>query len=606
MNPKKRVFKVYIPLLFVTLATFTLGLINAFGQDWPQWAQNPQHTGFVSVLGQNANRILADVVYDPNVPDEMAKQGGDIIVHYQVPLVDGNDVYMESKGGSYTVGSYATQTWHQNKFTWQGTNFVKLWTFDSDWVPPGSQFDFWEPVYHAVLANGFIYDPGAGGSIFKLSKIDGSVVKRLIPAQFLNRDGSLDAHTFTVSPISADSAGNIYYNVLKLANSGAFSKKDAINSWLVKVTPADSISILSYTGLNPAAPNSGDPCVGVFDSTQLPFPPSQTAIPFSAPCGVQRAALNVAPAIGPDGTIYTVTRGHFFVGRAYGYLLAINPNLTLKWQTSLRGPDGAGGFPNSYLNGGYFHDGCNDGTVTNSVLPLNGTLGGCRAGARAGVDPLTNRFGGGIVLDNSSATPTVGPDGTIFFGAWNRYNYSQGHLMHFAPNGAFLGAYPFGWDSTVAIYPHDGTYSVVIKDNHYDEGSYCNFSAFCPSNRTLNNPASPEQYFVTQLSPNLAVEWKFQNTNTDSCFRISPTLVQCFSDHPNSFEWCVNAPVVDSNGVVYANSEDGNLYVINQGGTLKQHLFQQLALGAAYTPASLGGDGKIYTQNAGHLIVVGQ
>jgi hypothetical protein len=35
-------------------------------------------------------------------------------------------------------------------------------------------------------------------------------------------------------------------------------------------------------------------------------------------------------------------------------------------------------------------------------------------------------------------------------------------------------------------------------------------------------------------------------------------------------------------------------------------IFQQLALGAAYTPASIGGDGKIYSQNDGHLFVVGQ
>jgi outer membrane protein assembly factor BamB len=63
---------------------------------------------------------------------------------------------------------------------------------------------------------------------------------------------------------------------------------------------------------------------------------------------------------------------------------------------------------------------------------------------------------------------------------------------------------------------------------------------------------------------------------------------------------------VDGNGVVYANSEDGNLYAINQGGTLKANIFQLLALGAAYTPASVGADGKIYSQNAGHLFVVGQ
>ena len=615
MNSRRTLSRVFITVLFVVLCIFTLGLPEAFGQEWSQWAQNPQHTGFLNVSGQPMNHILANVVYDPNVPDEQAQTGGDLLAHYQTPLVDSNDVYMMSKAGTATLGSFATQTWHENKFTWQGTTLGRVWTFDSDWVPPGSVKDFWEPVYHAVLANGFIYDPGAGGSIFKLNKSDGTVVMRLIPAQFLNRDGSLNAHTFTVSPLTADSAGNIYYNVLKLQNNGSFYKKDAVDSWLVKVTPADSISIVSYTGLNPAAPNSSDPCIGEFDSSQLPLPPSPTAVPPSAQCGLQRVALNLAPAIAPDGTIYSVTRAHFFWGRAYGFLLAINPDLTLKWATSLRGPDAPGPFPDSYLNGGFFHDGCNDGTAASagSQLPLNGAtdtngnfLGGCRAGARAGVDPRTNRFGGGLVNDEGSSTPTVGPDGTVFYGAYSRYNYAQGHLMHFAANGAFLGSYPFGWDSTVAIYRHDGTYSVVIKDNHYDVGSYCNFFAFCPGDRTATNPASPEQYFVTRLSPNLSVEWKFQNTNTQSCFRNGDGSITCFSDHPNSFEWCVNAPVIDNNGVVYANSEDGNLYAINNNGTLKQSIFQQLALGAAYTPASLGNDGKIYTQNAGHLFVVGQ
>ena len=68
----------------------------------------------------------------------------------------------------------------------------------------------------------------------------------------------------------------------------------------------------------------------------------------------------------------------------------------------------------------------------------------------------------------------------------------------------------------------------------------------------------------------------------------------------------MNAPAVDINGTVFSNSEDGNLYALNQGGTLRQKLFQQLALGAAYTPTSLGGDGKIYSENAGHLFVVGK
>ena len=58
-------------------------------------------------------------------------------------------------------------------------------------------------------------------------------------------------------------------------------------------------------------------------------------------------------------------------------------------------------------------------------------------------------------------------------------------------------------------------------------------------------------------------------------------------------------------GTVYVNSEDGNLYAISQGGTLRDRLFLQNALRAAYTPLSLGADGKIYTQNAGHLFAVG-
>ncbi len=72
------------------------------------------------------------------------------------------------------------------------------------------------------------------------------------------------------------------------------------------------------------------------------------------------------------------------------------------------------------------------------------------------------------------------------------------------------------------------------------------------------------------------------------------------------FEWCINAPVVDSNGVVYANSEDGNIYAIGQGGNLKSNLFLDLALGAAYTPLAIGPDGRVYTENKGTLFVVGQ
>jgi len=123
---------------------------------------------------------------------------------------------------------------------------------------------------------------------------------------------------------------------------------------------------------------------------------------------------------------------------------------------------------------------------------------------------------------------------------------------------------------------------------------------------TLAPSLGPQSFFVKQFDPNLNVEWSFQSTNTQSCTLNPDGSVTCVSNHPDGFEWCINAVIVDANGVVYANSEDGNLYAIGQGGVFLQRIFQQLALEAAYTPASMDSKGRIYSQNDGHLFVVGR
>jgi outer membrane protein assembly factor BamB len=179
--------------------------------------------------------------------------------------------------------------------------------------------------------------------------------------------------------------------------------------------------------------------------------------------------------------------------------------------------------------------------------------------------------------------------------------------MHFDANGNYLNAYQFGWDTTPGFYVHGSTFSVVTKDNHYgDSGSYCFDENFCPSDRNTYSPLYPEKYYITQLSPNLTVEWQYEAVNQQSCSRGADGTVTCVTDHPNAFEWCVNAPAIDANGTVYVNSEDGWLYAIAQGGANTDRIFQQQAIGAAYTPASLGTDGKIYSQNSGHLFVIGK
>ena len=84
------------------------------------------------------------------------------------------------------------------------------------------------------------------------------------------------------------------------------------------------------------------------------------------------------------------------------------------------------------------------------------------------------------MLDNSSATPAIAPDGSIFIGTYTRYNFFQGHMLHFSSSGSFLNSFNFGWDTTPAIYPHGGTYSVIFKNNHYGGGSYCDDPKWCP------------------------------------------------------------------------------------------------------------------------------
>ncbi len=282
-------------------------------------------------------------------------------------------------------------------------------------------------------------------------------------------------------------------------------------------------------------------------------------------------------------------------------MVAVNSDLTAKWATSLRG---------------ILNDGCGVTVpIASSTTPEKGK---CRFGATVGVDPATNHAGEGRVLDQSSSSPTVLPDGSVLYGAYSRYNIARGHLLKFNSAGTFKAAYDFGWDSTPAVFGNATTYHIVIKDNHYDEeaGFYCNPTSGVSLTvcAFTGIPAGP--FYITQLDKNLAPEWKAHSTETNSCTRNPDGSLTCVSDHPNGFEWCINAPAVDGNGSVYVESEDGNLYVIPQGqtgvfalppaaGSVGTRLFLQLALGAAYTPLSISADGTIYTENDGKLFVVG-
>src|SRR5437879_6061692 len=112
----QRAFPVALTVLGLQLQLCSVLMAQA----WPQWALNPQHTSQINVAGQPLNRELADIVYDPLVPAEMAANQGDLLAHYQVPLIDdASSIFMEFKSGTYNKNRYDTQTWGENGLQWR-------------------------------------------------------------------------------------------------------------------------------------------------------------------------------------------------------------------------------------------------------------------------------------------------------------------------------------------------------------------------------------------------------------------------------------------------------------------------------------------------------
>jgi hypothetical protein len=596
----------------IITVTFVVGSQNASNAPfWAQWGANPQHSGMVAATGQALNHTLANISYDPFVEQEKAENAplfGEptLTVHEQAPIVDGIDTYMVMKKGNYnscnptgqwTSGAacgpntWNSMEWTESRFSWVNNQLVQAWSFGTDWVPEPNATDFnngfaglegWEPVFHPVDANNFLYVPGASGTVWKVDKNTGISASLISP--FTANATVTAANTFVASPLTADAAGNIYYNVIQLNITGnPWNQNDVAGAWLVKIAPDDSFTVATFASITPGAPSGTSlTCPGTFANQSpqpaFPWPPSPTAVApfFPTACGSQRPSINVAPAVSADGsTVYTVSRAHF--DNMVVYLVAVNTaDLSPKWQASLQ----------SRLS-----DGCG------VLLPIaaQGVTtepNSCLFGATVGVDPTTNTPGSGMVIDLASSSPTVLPDASIVFGALDNYNFSRGHLFRFDSLGNYVGAYGFGWDSTPGVWVHDNTFSVVIKDNHYPSTAYCGGGSPVCDTAT---PAGP--YYITQLDASFNIEWQFQSTTIDN-------------QHPNGYEWCINMPAIDMLGNVYVNSEDGNVYELPQSNTgiftaPTGKMFLNSAIGAAYTPISIGPDGKLYTQNNGQLFVIG-
>lgn len=206
--------------------------------------------------------------------------------------------------------------------------------------------------------------------------------------------------------------------------------------------------------------------------------------------------------------------------------------------------------------------------------------------------------------ENGTASPTIGPDGEVYFGVLEnplRSNHFRGWLLHF--NAALTQAKipgAFGWDDTASIVPAaavpsyagPSTYLLMTKYNNYAGagGDGVNKVAVLDPNTSFVDPVSG----ATVMSEVLTV--------------VGPTPDPT-PNYPNAVrEWCINTAVVDpSTKSVLVNNEDGKLYRWNlTTNTLTQPITLTQGIGEAYTPTLIGADGTVYAINNAILFAVGQ
>jgi hypothetical protein len=180
---------------------------------WTQWAHDSAHGGSTCVSGNSPGKVIASFTIDPFVSEENPPPGDGLLVHYQAPLVVGDDVYVMSK-----------------------SSLRMQWTVPSDWKPIPSDLTRTEPMFQPVISGGLLYVPAGQGMLLKIDRQSGAVLGHV----GLTSDPDL----YVSGPLVADAAGNIYYNAIKL-DHGAPATHDA-KGWLVRVSPSDAWMSVSY------------------------------------------------------------------------------------------------------------------------------------------------------------------------------------------------------------------------------------------------------------------------------------------------------------------------------------------------------------------------
>jgi hypothetical protein len=211
------------------------------------------------------------------------------------------------------------------------------------------------------------------------------------------------------------------------------------------------------------------------------------------------------------------------------------------------------------------------------------------------------------VADYSTASPTVGPDGEVYYGVLESpfpSNNDRGWMLHFnstLTTTLIPGA--FGWDDTATTFPSSAVPQYTGSSPYLLMTKYNNYAGI-GSGDGLNKVAvlDPHASQVDPITGALVMQ--------EILLKVGPT-----PDPPNQTpstpnavrEWCINTAAVDvaTKGAM-VNNEDGKLYRWDfASNTLSQVVTLTAGVGEAYTPTCIGPDGTVYAINDAILFAVG-
>jgi hypothetical protein len=207
--------------------------------------------------------------------------------------------------------------------------------------------------------------------------------------------------------------------------------------------------------------------------------------------------------------------------------------------------------------------------------------------------------------DDSTASPTVGPDGDVYCGVQEEpypQHDGRGWLLHYDGKLETLKTPgSFGWDATVSIVPKAAVPSYKGQSTYLLASKYNNYLGLGPHGDGRNRFAVLDPH-AAQIDAYSSVR-VMREVETI----LSPVHVPG-APAGATYEWCITAAVVDATtSSVIINNAAGKAYRWDlANNTLAEMLTLNKPRSEAYTPTLIGPDGTVYAINNSTLYAIGK